>query len=91
MDRGKDGRMEGWTDGLIDGWTDGPMDGRTEKYTCCDGLEEILFPLSLKSFSSPSKLGRCMVHSAIIWLVIHVNNTLFSTNFLIESKFTSHT
>ncbi len=45
------------------------------------------FPLSQKSFSSPSMLCRCVVHSARIWLVIHVNRIfLMNPNFLLVHR-----
>ncbi len=57
------------------------------RYTCCAWAGGIFFPLSYKSFSSPSMLRGCMVHSARIWLVIHINNKWWSTNFLLNPNF----
>jgi hypothetical protein len=52
------------------------------------GLEE-LFPLSWKGFLQP--IHAMFVYIARIRLVIHVNNKLISTDFLVEPKFSSHT
>ncbi len=66
------------------------------------GGHGIAFFISTKSYGGWADEGRmmqmplvskflCMVHSARIWLVIHVNNRRFSTNFLVEPELSSRT